>query len=50
MAAIDGVAGVDHVIECSLVGDGTVAVCDNLCVSPTWLVASGSHLIEVQRA
>jgi hypothetical protein len=49
MAVIDRVAGVDHVIECNLTGDGTVAVCDNLCVPPTWLVTSGSHGIDVVR-
>ena len=49
MAVIDGVAGVDHVIECSLIGGGRTALCDNLCVPPTWLVASGEHAIEVAR-
>jgi predicted phage baseplate assembly protein len=49
MAVIDGVAGVDHVIDCVLVGGGTPALCDNLCVPPTWLVASGDHAIEVAR-
>jgi predicted phage baseplate assembly protein len=50
MAVIDGVAGVDHLLECTLAGNGTVAVCDNLCVPPSWLVASGVHAIEVERA
>ena len=49
MAVIDGVAGVDHVIDCTLVGGGAPALCDNLCVPPTWLVASGDHAIEVAR-
>jgi hypothetical protein len=49
MAVIDGVAGVDHVMTCSLVGGGVAATCDNLCVPPTWLVASGGHVIEVAR-
>jgi phage-related baseplate assembly protein len=49
MAVIDGVAGVDHVLECVLAGNGATALCDNLCVPPTWLVASGTHNIEVER-
>ena len=49
MTVIDGVAGVDHVLECTMTGNNTVAVCDNLCVPPSWLVASGAHAIEVER-
>ena len=49
LAVIDGVAGVDHVIDCSLVGGGSPALCDNLCLPPTWLVSSGAHAIEVTR-
>jgi predicted phage baseplate assembly protein len=49
MAVIDGVAGVDHVSSCALVGDGVAASCDNLCVPPTSLVTSGSHALKVDR-
>ncbi|MGE0441811.1 MAG: baseplate J/gp47 family protein [Gemmatimonadales bacterium] len=49
LSVIDGVAGVDHVRTCSLVGGGRPARCENLCVPQTWLVASGNHTIEVDR-
>jgi hypothetical protein len=50
MAVIDGVPGVDHVEECTLVGDGSAATCGNLCVAPTCLVTSGTHAIQVERS
>ncbi len=50
MAVIDGVPGVDHVEECTLVGDGRAVACGNLCVAPTSLVASGPHSIVMERS
>ena len=50
LALVDGVAGVDHVTALSMSGNGRDAACSNLCVAPTWLVASGSHAITVVRA
>ncbi len=41
------VPGVDHVVSLALVpGDGP-AQCGNLCLGPTWLVASGAHRIQI---
>jgi predicted phage baseplate assembly protein len=51
LSVIDGVAGVDNVVSLTLsaTADGAVrdAACANLCVPPTWLVASGAHAIAV---
>jgi predicted phage baseplate assembly protein len=44
---IDAVAGVDHVVSLTLSGGSREADCGNLCVPPTWLVASGTHDITV---
>jgi hypothetical protein len=49
LAQIDAVAGVDHVTSCTLTADGREVVCGNVCLPPTWLVASGDHAIEVMR-
>jgi hypothetical protein len=49
LAQIDAVTGVDHVTNCTLVADGREVACGNLCLPPTWLVASGNHEIEVLR-
>jgi hypothetical protein len=43
---VDRVRGVDHVLELSIAADGREVACGNVCVPPTWLVASGTHLIE----
>lgn len=50
LALVDGVPGVDHVTSLAMSGNGRVAACSNLCVAPTWLVASGVHTIDVVRA
>jgi hypothetical protein len=47
MQTIDEIAGVDHVISLELIGEGCAPQCGNICVAPGWLVASGSHEIEV---
>jgi predicted phage baseplate assembly protein len=47
LAVIDGVAGIDHVMRLELVGGAGPAQCGNLCVTPTWLAAPGTHAIEV---
>ncbi len=54
LQTIDAVPGVDHVLSMSLgahAGDTVRAsTCDNLCVPPTWLVASATHTVQVLRA
>lgn len=50
LALVDGVPGVDHVTSLTMSGNGSDAVCSNLCVAPTWLVASGTHDVTVVRA
>jgi len=47
MQVIDEVAGVDHLLSLDLVADGCAPQCGNLCLRPTWLVASVAHQIEV---
>ncbi len=44
---IDEVPGVDHVLSLELIAEGCKPQCGNVCLSPTWLVAAGSHEIEV---
>ncbi len=47
---IDGVVGVDHVLELSLrAEDGEKPQCGNLNVCSTWLVTPGEHSVEVIR-
>jgi hypothetical protein len=48
LQVISGVAGVDNVLQLSLSGDGGEGQCGNLCVRPTQLVVSGTHMIEAQ--
>jgi hypothetical protein len=48
LQVISGVAGVDNVLQLSLSGDGGQGQCGNLCVGPTQLVVSGTHMIEAQ--
>ncbi|GJG89724.1 putative baseplate assembly protein [Gemmatimonadetes bacterium T265] len=50
LQVVDDVAGVDHVLALTLRGDGGGATCGNLCVPPTWLVASGAHAITAEPA
>jgi hypothetical protein len=47
LQAVDRVRGVDHVLELTITADGREVACGNVCVPPTWLVASGTHRIEV---
>ena len=47
MQLIDGIAGVDHVLELSLTAPGAAPQCGNLTVCPTWLAAPGTHHIDV---
>jgi predicted phage baseplate assembly protein len=53
LEAIDGVAGVDHVVSLELIagasgpGGQCAPQCGNICLQPTWLVSSGRHQIEV---
>ncbi|VTU28790.1 putative baseplate assembly protein [Variovorax sp. RA8] len=48
MQVIDETPGVDHVLSLELVAQGCEPSCGNVCLQPTWLVAAGSHEIEVQ--
>jgi predicted phage baseplate assembly protein len=50
LALIDGVAGVDHVTSLELAAKGCAPQCGNICVPPTSLVTSGSHVITVEGA
>ena len=34
-------------LELAITADGRQVTCGNVCVPPTWLVASGTHVIEV---
>jgi hypothetical protein len=43
---VDRVRGVDHVLELTIGAEGREVACGNVCVPPTWLVASGTHVIE----
>ncbi|MEP6733592.1 MAG: baseplate J/gp47 family protein, partial [bacterium] len=47
LQVVDQVRGVDHVIDLTISADGRDVACGNLCVPPTWLVTSGTHVIEV---
>ena len=47
LQVIDGVPGVDHVLELSLSAGDDEPRCGNLPLCPTWLVAPGTHQIEV---
>jgi Baseplate J-like protein len=49
LQVIDGVAGVDHVIELSLSADGGEPQCGNLSLCPSWLVTPLLYQIEVVR-
>ena len=46
LQVVDGVPGVDHVLDLELVtADGVT--CNNLCIGPLGLVAAGGHGLEV---
>jgi hypothetical protein len=47
LQVLDGVAGVDHVIELALSADGGEPQCGNLTLCPTWLVTPLIYRIEV---
>jgi len=47
LQTIDNTPGVDHVTSLDLIAETCGPQCGNLCLSPTTLVASGSHQIEV---
>jgi hypothetical protein len=47
LQVIDGVSGVDHVLELSLSAAGGEPLCGNIPVCPTWLVTTGTHQIDV---
>lgn len=47
MRIIDEVAGVDYVESLALFSGCGEAQCGNVCLSPTWLVVSGTHQITV---
>ena len=44
---IDGVPGVDHVLDLVLIGGEGERRCGNVTLCPTWLVCSGEHRIRV---
>jgi predicted phage baseplate assembly protein len=48
LQVIDGVPGVDHVVELDLLRGGC-PTCGNVCLEPLALVAAGTHAIEVVR-
>lgn len=48
LQVIDGVAGVDHVLALTLDDDRGGSSCGNVCVPPTWLVASGPHTVAAE--
>ena len=47
MKIINQVPGVDYVASLALVADCGQPQCGNVCLGPTWLVASGTHQITV---
>ena len=46
LEALDGVAGVDHVLSLELIAEGGEPSCGNVCIGPLGLVAAGRHEIE----
>ncbi len=47
MRIIGEVPGVDYVASLELIGEDGQPQCGNICLSPTWLVAAGTHQITV---
>lgn len=47
LQVIDGVSGVDHVLELLLRATDGEPLCGNIAVCPTWLVTPGAHQIDV---
>jgi hypothetical protein len=47
LQVIDGVSGVDHVLELEMIPGEGEAQCGNLCVGPTSLVTPAAHEIDV---
>jgi hypothetical protein len=50
LQVLDGVPGVDHVLELSLSADGSEPQCGNLTLCPTWIVTPLLYRIEVALA
>lgn len=48
LQVLDGVQGVDHVLDLQLIPGQGEAQCGNLCVNPMGLVTPGMHKIEVE--
>lgn len=46
LQVLDGVAGVDHVLELELLAGDTDAGCGNVCIPPAGLVVAGEHQLE----
>ncbi len=44
---IDGVPGVDHVLDLSLIAGEGEPKCGNISLCPTWLVSPGEHQVRV---
>jgi len=47
MQVIEEVAGVDHILSLELLDRCRNASCGNVCLGPTWIVAAGTHELEV---
>jgi predicted phage baseplate assembly protein len=47
LQVLDGTEGVDHVLSLDITAEGRPPGCANVCLSPTDLVLSGPHQIEV---
>jgi hypothetical protein len=47
LQVIDGIPGVDHVLELSLNAAGGEPQCGNIALCPTWLATPGAHQIDV---
>jgi hypothetical protein len=45
---IDGVSGVDHLLELTMSAPGGSPQCGNLTLCPTWLAAAGPHDIRIE--
>jgi hypothetical protein len=47
MGILNEISGVDHVTALELMPGHGPAQCGNVCLGPTWLVAAGTHQIQV---
>jgi hypothetical protein len=48
LQVIDETVGVDHILDLGLFTQNCEPRCGNVCLAPTWLVASGQHQIRIQ--